>query len=302
MGLATEARESLVTKRTPPSVVPPSRLFPAPATPFDTEVAVLRAACVVRDDSELAGVSWIAHDDAPDAALCAIVRGEGGDGEYMARHLTSALSSASRAPELAVNAQRSVVVASVDLADRMAAILAAASFVRSDDVFFGIAAEELAHGARLALDPLVGDDAWRDWIAVERQILAESIAPAPLTSALLDRTVEFKRRQQRHSPPIRRFVGRDERGAPIAMIGYAPFAPCDLGFATKGVLVRLRDVAVAPAHRGRGVGTSLLRGIAARVIDECGATQVMIGAAETSAAIYRSVGAKELGRYVTFRG
>ena len=67
---------------------------------------------------------------------------------------------------------------------------------------------ELADGDRLELDALVGDDAWRTWANVEREILGEALAPAPLTEAQLDRSVQFKRRQQRETPSIRRFVAR----------------------------------------------------------------------------------------------
>jgi predicted N-acetyltransferase YhbS len=141
------------------------------------------------------------------------------------------------------------------------------------------------------------------WAAVEREILAEAIAPNELSEAQLDRSVQFKRKQQRESPPVRRFVAR-RGGAPVAMIGYAPFADCDLGVGARGPLVRLRDVAVLPAHRQRGLGAALIRSIAARARDECGATQVLIcGASEGApAALYRSVGARPIGTCTMFRG
>jgi ribosomal protein S18 acetylase RimI-like enzyme len=61
-------------------------------------------------------------------------------------------------------------------------------------------------------------------------------------------------------------------------------------------------VAVVPEARRRGNGLALLRGLAARAIDECGATQIIIGAASEGAAagLYRRAGAKVLGAYVIF--
>src|SRR5207245_11449651 len=114
---------------------------------------------------------------------------------------------------------------------------------------------------RPALARLGGGDAGHDAARVQRTILYESRPHEPPNDALLERIIDFMRRQQRDSPPIRRFVGRGESGEPIALIGYAPFAACDLGFARPGTLVRLRDVAVVPAARRRGVATAVLRGL-----------------------------------------
>jgi GNAT superfamily N-acetyltransferase len=286
-----------------PSIVPASRFFAPPTSPFDTEVAVLGASCVTRDDAKVEGLSWIASPDLPETPLWAVLpdRLSIASPDALADHLLTTF----RAGIVPGPAERNVLVESKALADRLSASLLRAGLQRSDDLFFGIAAEELAskETRALELEAMVGDEPWRDWGVVERAILEERF-PGGVSDALLDRTVEFKRRQQRHSPPIRRFLARDDRGEPIAMIGYAPFGACDLGFASRGVLARLRDVAVVPRARRRGVARALLRAIAERAIGECDATQVLIGAAATSGALglYRGVGARPIGGFVCFHG
>ena len=330
LGSAVAKPSSSACPPAPSSVlpVPSSRLFPSPKSPFDTEVAVLGAACVSRDDPSVPGLSWIASQDAPDAPLWAVVSDRHAVGstreDALAEHLLSTFRSGimpgptSGASGVRVQAERNIVVASSALADRMSSALAQAGMRRSDDLFFGIAAAELAAkdtSALLELEPMVGDEPWRDWRVVERAILEVGpyagpyAGPPPgrpraIHEAHVDRILEFKRRQQRHSPPIRRFLARDPDGAPIAMIGYAPFGACDLGFAPYGVLARLRDVAVVPRARRKGVARALLRAIAARAIAECDATQVLIGAAGQGAplALYSSVGARAIGGFVAFRG
>lgn len=288
-----------------PSAMPPSRFFAPPADAFATEIAVLSAGCATRDDRSFPGLRWIASEELPDAPLWVTLEGAalGAEGDVggLARHLFDGLRGDVGVP---APAERAIVVGSVALANRLAAPLAAHGFTREERSFLGFDAARLAEGARLALEPLVGDDAWRDGGEVERALMTEALAPAPITDALLERTLAFKRGQQRHSPPIRRFVGRDPAGAPIAMVGYAPFGPCALGFAPAGVLVRLRDVAVVPAARRRGVATALLRAAAAWAIDECDATQVLLCAATSGpgAALYRKLGAREVGACVAFRG
>jgi GNAT superfamily N-acetyltransferase len=286
--------------RRPPSVVPATRLFPAPSSPFETELAVLGAGTIARHDERFCGVQWIASEDLPDAPLWVALPTREHDAAALARHVVDGL----RGSMVPAPAERTIVVGCPDFADRLAPTFEAAGMRRRDQTFFGVAADTLADGAPLALDALVGDDAWRDWSRVERAILDESRPNDPPNDAMLERIVDFKRRQQRHSPPIRRFVGRDEDHEPVAMIGYAPFAACDLGFAKHGVLVRLRDVAVVPRARRRGVATALLRALAAVAIDECGATQVLIGVASDApaAALYRKVGGRAVGSFVTFHG
>ena len=288
-----------------PAVVPASRFFAPPTTPFDTEVAVLAAGCLLRDDARVGGLSWIASLDLPDAPLWAVVADRAGGSADHAGRLAEHVLAHFRAEVVPAPAERNVVVASAEIANGMSARLLEAGFSRSDDLFFGLSSDALAHveAAPLELEPMVGDEPWRDWGVVERALLDERFAHA-VPDALIDRTVEFKRRQQRHSPPIRRFLARDEAGTPIAMIGYAPFGACDLGFAPAGVLARLRDVAVVPRARRRGVARALLRAIAARAIDECDATQILICASASNAglSLYRSVGARPIGGFVAFRG
>lgn len=268
--------------------------------PFDTEVALLGAGTAPHDDAMLAGVRWFASPDVPEVPLWVAVRRDDDAGQTLVpRLMTGFRSSIVPAP-----AERTIVVGTRALADRIAPSLEAAGMKRRDQTFFGIAAASLAEGRRLPLEPLVGDEAWRDGARVERAILVESRPHDPPNDALLERIVDFKRRQQRDTTPIRRFIARAPDGEPIAMIGYAPFAPSDLGFAPPGVLVRLRDVSVVPPARRRGVATLLLRSIASVAIEECGATQVLIGTATDSGAcgLYRKIGARELGTFVSFHG
>lgn len=278
------------------SVLPAARFFAAPLRPFDTELAVLGAGNLVRDDERVEGLSWVLADARVESPHIAIVDG----------HVPAPREVGARVLEVLRRAQspdrRFVVVEQVEIADALTAALCEAGLARSDLRFYGVGTDALAAGRRLPLEPLVGDAAWRAWAAVQRPILAEAIAPRPITEAMIDRGLEFKRRQQRNSPPIRRFVGLDEQGAAIAMIGYAPFASCDFGFARRGTLVRLRDVAVTPSARGRGNGLALLRALAARAIDECAATQIVIGGASDGAAnaLYLRAGAREIGAYAIF--
>jgi ribosomal protein S18 acetylase RimI-like enzyme len=286
------------------SIVPRTRLFPAPSRPFDTELAVLGAGTHVRDDDRFAGVGWIASEDLPDAPLWVTIAPSNAEDTRDAAALAHHVIDGLRATTVPAPAERTIVVGVDALADRLTPSMEAAGLRRRDQTFFGIAAKSLAHGDALPLEAMVGDEAWRDWSRVERAILCESKPHDPPNDALLERIVDFKRRQQRHSPSIRRFVGRDEHREPVAMIGYAPFAPCDLGFAPAGVLARLRDVAVMPHARRHGVATSLLRALAATAIEECDATQVLIGVASDApaASLYRKVGARDVGRFVTFHG
>lgn len=281
-----------------PSVLPPSRFFPAPAAPFDTEIAVVAASNVTRADEHDSAITYVAAEDAPDSPRFALVRAAlRSDPQLAAQRIVEKLRSD------AAGGQRIVVAEDPRAAAAMDGVFSAVPMRRIDLTFWGVDAAELARsspeGVRIELEGLVGDDAWRDWANVERELLGEAIAPAPLTEALLDRSVRFKRRQQRDTPPIRRFVGLFG-GAPATMIGYAPFASCDLGFARRGVLVRLRDVGVLPQFRARGLGRALLAAIAERAIAECGATQVLIcGASDgVPAALYRRAGARAVGRAV----
>ena len=283
--------------------MPRSRFFAPPLDAFATEIAVLSAGCATRDDA-FPGLRWIASGQLPEAPLWVTLDrtalAAASDTDRLVAHLLDGLGG----EVVSAPVECAIVVESIALADRLEAPLAARGFSREERTFFGFDAAQLADGPRLEIDPLVGDEAWRDGGKVERAIMAEAAAPAPISDALLERTLAFKRGQQRHSPPIRRFVGRDRGGAPIAMIGYAPFATCDLGFARPGVLVRLRDVAVVPASRRHGVATSLLRAAAACAIEECNAAQVLLCAATSGAgaALYRKLGAREVGRCVGFRG
>jgi GNAT superfamily N-acetyltransferase len=281
------------------SVLPPARLFPSPRRPFDTERAVLGAANLVRPDGEEPALAWVSAHDRADAPHIAIVGGAPAGERAPGAIAERLLCELSRAR---TRDRRFVVVDSIAMADGLAPALLEAGFSREDLRFYGVDTRVLADGPRLALEPLVGDAAWREWTIVQRPILAEAIAPRAVTDAMIDRGMEFKRRQQRNSPPIRRFLGRDGAGTPIAMIGYAPFASCDLGFARRGPLVRLRDVAVVPEARRAGHGLALLRALSARAIDECGATQMLIGGAAdgAAAALYRRAGARSIDAYVIF--
>jgi len=283
------------------SALPASRFFPAPTTPFDTEAALMAAGNVTFPEPADPCITFVAAEDAAGDPRCAIVRScLALSGPDAARRIIAHLGWHSPGE---VSSQRVVCVESVDHADAMTPSLTAAGLSRQALTFFAAASHELGTGERLDLDPLFGDEAWRMWAAVEREIRAEAIAPAQLSEAHLDRSVQFKRKQQRETPPVRRFVAR-RNGTPVAMIGYAPFTDCDFGVGAPGPLVRLRDVAVLPAHRKRGVGAALIRSIAARAREECGATQVLIcGASEGApAALYRSVGAKPIGVCTMFSG
>jgi GNAT superfamily N-acetyltransferase len=286
----------------PSSALPPSRFFPAPAVPFDTEVALIAAGNVSFIEPIDPAILFVAAEDAPRDPRYAIVRSSLRiDGHDAARRIVAHL--AWRSPGPAVPTQRVVVVESLEHADALWPLFEKSGMKRSSLTFFLAAAEELSQGSTLELEPMFGDDAWRAWASVEREILAEAIAPEPLSDAQLDRSVEFKRKQQRETPPIRRFVARLD-GNPIAMIGYAPFGTCDLGIDAPGTLIRLRDVAVAASARRKGIGLALLRAIAARAITECGATQVLIcGASEgPGAALYMRAGARRIGECTMFAG
>ena len=284
------------------SAMPSSRFFRAPVVPFDTELALIAAGNVSFIEPIDPAIVFVAADDAPRDPRYALIRDDLRiDGRDAARRVLAHL--AWRSPGPAVPSQRVVIVESAERADALAPLLEKAGLRRTSLTFFAVQAAELARGATLELDPLFGDEAWRAWSTVEREILAEAIAPEPLSDAHLDRSVEFKRKQQRETPPIRRFIARRD-GAPVAMIGYAPFGTCDMGIGAPGTLVRLRDVAVVARARRQGLGLSLLRAIAARAIDECGASQVLIcGESEgPGAALYLRAGARRLGECAMFRG
>lgn len=281
-----------------PSVVPPSRLFPAPRVPFDTELTLVAAGNIAFQ--EIGGVTYVAAEDDPSHPRYALVRADLAIEPLDAAHaMVTRLGWRSPGPPI----QRVVLVETEAIAETMSPVLVDAGLSRSALTFWAISAQRLAAGPRVSLEPLVGDDAWRAWASVERAIVAESIAPSVLTEAQLDRSVQFKRRQQRDSPPIRRFVAVLD-GVPAAMIGYAPFSACDVGVGEPGVLVRLRDVAVLPSFRRKGVGEALLRALAARAIDECGATQVLIGGASEglAAKLYGKVGARPVADGTMFAG
>lgn len=285
-----------------PSVLPPSRFFPAPEVPFDTEIALIAAGNVAFSEPIDPAITFVAAEDAPRDPRYALVRDSLAlAGTDAARRIIAHL--AWRSPGPAVPTGRIVLVESTRHADALAPLLVSAGFTRIPLTFFAAQTEVLARGEMLDLEPMFGDEAWRAWTAIEREILAEAIAPTPLTEAQLDRSVQFKRKQQRETPPVRRFVARRE-GVPIAMIGYAPFGGCDIGVDAPGTLVRLRDVAVAANLRRRGVGEALLRALAERAIEECGATQLLIcGASEgPGAALYRRAGARAIGSCTMFSG
>ncbi len=283
------------------SALPASRFFAAPSTPFDTEAALVVSGNVTFAEPSEAAITFVAAEDAPRDPRFAIVRSAMSLGGVDAgRRIIAHLGWHSRGE---VSPERMVVVETDAHADALAPVFEASGLTRKPLTFFAAASHELGEGRHVELDPLFGDEAWRTWASVEREVLAEAIAPAELSEAQLDRSVQFKRKQQRETPPVRRFVARVE-GVPVAMIGYAPFADCDLGVGAPGPLVRLRDVAVIPSYRRRGVGAALIRSIAARVREECGATQVLICGASTGApaALYRSVGARPIGTCVMFSG
>lgn len=285
------------------SALPASRFFAPPSTPFDTEAALVAAGNVTFAEPTEPAITFVAAEDAPRDPRFAIVRSALSlNGVDAGRRIIAHLGWHSRGE---VSPERVVVVETDAHADALAPVLEAAGLARKPLTFYAAASHELGTGQRLELDPLFGDDAWRTWATVEREILAEAIAPAELSEAQLDRSVQFKRKQQRETPPVRRFVARYGPGRqPIAMIGYAPFGDCDLGVGAPGPLVRLRDVAVIPSQRRRGIGAALIRSIAARAREECGATQVLICGASTGApaALYRSVGARPIGTCTMFSG
>lgn len=285
-----------------PSVAPASRLFPAPAGPFDTEVALTVAGNLATEEQP--GLVYVAAECSPSHPRTALVRrsiAPGAASDALALALIDRLRW--RSPGPSVPSQRLVMVEDLTLASALEPVLADAGLRRSSVTFWACPAAALAQGARPILEPLIGDEAWRAWASVEREILAEALAPAELNEAQLDRSVQFKRRQQRESPPVRRFVAM-RSGAPTAMIGYAPFGACDLGVGAPGVLVRLRDVAVRRAERRRGLGEALLRAVAARAIEDCGARQVLIGGVSQgpAASLYQKLGARPVGACVMFAG
>jgi GNAT superfamily N-acetyltransferase len=282
-----------------PSVLPPSRLFAAPRVPFDTEVAVVSAGNVHAVDEAEPAVHYVAAEDDPEAPRSALIRETLAYApEVVAGRVLHHLRA--RGVECGLPSRRTVIVEDPAHAAAMARRLEPAGLRRAALTFWIASASVLAEGPRLDLEPLIGDDAWRAWATVEREVLAEAIAPVPLTDAILDRSVQFKRRQQRDTPPIRRYVGR-AAGEPIAMIGYAPFAQGPL---SSGVLVRLRDVAVASAVRRRGLGRALVRAVAARAIAECGATHVLICGESSGApaALYAGLGARPIAACTIFQG
>ncbi|GAC1352261.1 MAG: hypothetical protein NVSMB1_13380 [Polyangiales bacterium] len=299
------------------SVLPPSRHFGVPRVPFDTEVAVL-AGKQVTIDPRFAGVWWFADQDFPELPRTCIVRAcsPSSPSESQVRNVSSTNAGPARRDGHALGVhiaarfrearnthvfppRQQVIFESRDDADLCANAFQGSSFRRTDLDFYGIGADDLARidAPAIELESLVGDEAWHRWGQVERVILEEALETEHLPMALLDRSVQFKRSQQRASPPIRRFVAHDSMGEKIGMIGYAAFAQCKSSFADDGVLVRLRDVAVLPAFRSRGYGRGLLSAVAERAIAECGATQVVICGSSTGrpSALYRSVGAKTIG-------
>lgn len=294
------------------SALPASRLFPAPKVPFDTEMAVVTAGNVAFE--EIGGVTYVAAEDGPSHPRYALVRTTLAIDPVDAAHaMVTRLSW--RSPGAAIPTQRVIVVEDGASVDAMAPVLADAGLRRERVTYFAVRTHELTRGgAQLELEALIGDEAWRLWASVEREIFSEADATldgeatARFTEAQLDRSVQFKRKQQRESPPIRRYVARlpaSQRSSsePVAMIGYAPFGACDMGIGAPGPLARLRDVAVRAQHRRRGVGAALLRGLAARVIDECNATQLLIGGvAGPAAALYRKIGARAIDGCTMFSG
>ncbi len=284
------------------SALPPSRFFPAPSVPFDTEVALITAGNVSFGEPIDPAILFVAAEDAPRDPRYAIVRSTLRlGGRDAARRIIAHLAWKSPGP--AVPTQRMVVVESVTHADELAPLFESVGLRRLPLTMFAASTHHVSRGDKLALEPLFGDDAWREWTTIEREILAEALAPVPLTEAQLDRSVQFKRRQQRETPPVRRFVAKGADG-PIAMIGYAPFGDCDLGIEAPGGVVRLRDVAVSSRVRRQGVGLQLLRALAARAIEECNATQMLIcGQSESPAAgLYLRAGARAIGACTMFVG
>jgi GNAT superfamily N-acetyltransferase len=262
-------------------------------------------------DTNAPSVTWVAPTDAPNLRAHALVRARIDAPELGA--LAERLALVAASPAIAGGTRWRGFVAMVEqeaVADVLEPALRGAGLQREDlDFFAGRASSMAAFGAqggapKLTLEPMVGDSAWRAWGRVERVILAEMVAPAQLPDAMLDRALLLKRRQQRESPPVRRFVARDEQGALVGMIGYAPFGACDLGLGAPGVLARLRDVAVLPDSRRRGVGSALVAAVARAAIDESGASQILICGAGNARirGLYRKLGARVIGGCVMFGG
>lgn len=270
------------------SVIPAGRFFPAPLSPFDTEVAVTLAANArVRGADRR--VVWIATREEPRLPRFVLVR-RGADLVPIVRELererrvaTETLTVMTDAIEDGLSVGRALGVPVTHVS------------------FFALPtrATEAGRGdASVLLEPAVGDAAWRTWAAIERSVLVD-LRRRPVTEAFVDRSVDFKRRQQRGSPPIRRFVARDRTGAPVGMIGYAPFESCDFGVGQPGRAARLRDVAIVPEARRRGLGRAMIHAAIEAAIDELGATQVLIAADREASAsrLYRGLGAREIGGF-----
>lgn len=268
------------------SVIPAGRFFPAPASPFDTEVAVTLAANArVRGADRR--VVWIATREEPRFPRFVLVR-RGADIVPVVRELER---------ERRVATETLTVM--TDSVEDGQAVGRALTVPVTQVSFFALPTRSVdASQSDVVLEPAVGDAVWRTWAAVERRVLVD-LRRQPVTEAFVDRSVDFKRRQQRGSPPIRRFVARDRSGDAIGMIGYAPFESCDLGVGQPGRAARLRDVAIVPEARRRGLGRAMVRAAVEAAIDELGATQVLIATDRDSAGsrLYRSLGAREIGGF-----
>lgn len=267
------------------SVIPAGRFFPAPSSPFDTEVAVTLAANA-RVRSFDRRVVWVATREEPRQPRFVLVR-RGADLRPVIGELERERGQSSET--------LTVFTDSVEDGQYLGRALTVAVTRIS---FFALSARALRASPGVVLEPAVGDAAWRTWAAVERRVLAD-LRRRPVTEAFVDRSVDFKRRQQRGSPPIRRFVARDARGEPVGMIGYAPFEACDLGIGHPGRVARLRDVAVVPEARRRGFGRAMIHAAVEAAIDELDATQILIAAEHTAPAsrLYRGLGAREIGAF-----
>jgi len=261
------------------------RFFPSPSAPFETEISVTLAGNA-RVRAQERRVVWIATREDPRLPRFVMVR-SGADLGRLGAELER---------ERRVGSEMLTVVVEVP---RDAETLGKALGVSPSHLaFFALDTRAISERApRLDLEPAVGDGVWRAWASVERRVLAE-LRNTPVSDAFVDRSVDFKRRQQRGTPPIRRFVARDH-GEPVGMIGYAPFEACDLGIAPPGRLARLRDVAVVPEARRRGLGGALVRAAVDAAVEELGATQVLIASSQASPAarLYRSLGGVEVGAF-----
>ncbi len=261
------------------------RFFPSPSAPFETEISVTLAGNA-RVRAQERRVVWIATREDPRLPRFVMVR-SGADLGRLGAELER---------ERRVGSEMLTVVVEVP---RDAETLGKALGVSPSHLaFFALDTRAISERApRLDLEPAVGDGVWRAWASVERRVLAE-LRNTPVSDAFVDRSVDFKRRQQRGTPPIRRFVARDH-GEPVGMIGYAPFEACDLGIAPPGRLARLRDVAVVPEARRRGLGGALVRAAVDAAVEELGATQVLIASSQASPAVrlYRSLGGVEVGAF-----